>query len=159
MIGPGKDKDLPLTDTEAVARRKDFMCRYKFNLEYVITLKMNKRKRERIDNYIENKTVELEIKGKEFNEENKIKMLENGFEGFNEEFDKSETVVIPAGALTFDLPVMVGSVLDPMTKMSQRQLYNLGCDIHKIPGDIVLAGIAYQISNTLSYPYNLPVVA
>jgi len=68
--------------------------------------------------FIENKTVELNIKNKEFNYENKILMLEKGFDDFNMKFDKSDSVTIDAGFLEFDLPVMVGSNMDPMTKMS-----------------------------------------
>lgn len=49
---------------------------------------------------------------------------------------------------------MTGSIMDPLTDMSPRQRYDLGCDVNERGGDIILAGIPYLIQNGYGYPYN-----
>lgn len=73
--------------------------------------------------------------------------------------DDSDTLEIKIGQLIFRLPVMTQTVMDPARNMSKRELYDNGLDLFDLGGNIILNGVCWNIQNTFTYPYNLPIIA
>jgi len=49
---------------------------------------------------------------------------------------------------------------DPLTKMTRRERYDLGCDPDEMGGDVIFSGVPYLFTNGINeYHNNLCVVA
>lgn len=94
------------------------------------------------------------LKYKEFND-----TILNFYPEYKKVKDNADTIEIKVGQLVFKLPVMTQTVLDPASTMSKRELYDNGLDLFDLGGNIILNGVCWNIQNTFTYPYNLPIIA
>lgn len=94
------------------------------------------------------------LKYKEFNE-----TILSFYPEYKKVKDDSDILEIKIGQLIFRLPVMTQTVMDPASNMTKRQLYDYGLDLFDLGGNIILNGVCWNIQNTFTYPYNLPIIA
>lgn len=57
------------------------------------------------------------------------------------------------------IPLVTNCYLDPYLYHTTKERYNNGEDLTNPGGDIILSGVSYFVQNTLSYPFNKPIIA